>query len=228
MARAHGFIGRLDVIKSQLDEEVLDEDLRIAMIRWKTERAVGTSYKPYDVFKVVSAQEAKERLERLRKEDEDANAPSDHGSVNSAPQPTDDTKMMEAPAAAAATGSVPDAHADVASPSSPSPIQGVETAPGFARLVPESDHLTQPSSFPASSAPWMVGSPAVAVSPVAVSGPPPVTSSEIVHHLSLNGGVSGSALQRHFECEWSALEPILNKLISEQLLWKRGLLYCPA
>jgi hypothetical protein len=185
LMKSGGLLGRLDVIQEQLEEEVLDEDLRIALIRWKMEKAVGLGYKPYDPYKVMTAMEAKERVERMDKEEKE-------GRGEEAKEEDEDDAMGQ--------------------------VEEVTTSGG--------QRLGLSSSFPSPiCGPFSIPSSSSIVLPAA---PPPLTASELIHHLCLNGGTSATALQFHFQCERSALEPLLHKLITAELVWKRGLLYCPS
>ena len=242
MARAGGLFERLHLIKAQLDEELLDEDVRIAMIRWKMERAVGSRYTPYDVYKVVSAQEAKERVERLSREDAEAEKGGDttqddegegkaapgeraHSSGDGRVEGVDEDQKMgqdggDSERAGGVSGGGGSTQVDEAgkgevSGKAASAGRGMEGGRmrGFNPLWECEPFFRAPEASAVSTLPM---------------GPPPATPSEMLHHLSLHGGVSASALQEYFECDWSTLEPLLQKLIADQVVWKRGLLYCPS
>ena len=213
MLRVGGALGRMDMVKDRLDGAALDEDLRIAMIRWKMERALGSQFKQWDVYRVMTAQEAAERLTKWRR---------GHMVDESGGEEEDDNKEGQ----------------------KDGEKEEKDGRSGEADMVVESDkagHETadtnQPPAAPATSSHQQQQggekqqekvSDIAANNTLEPSYPPPLTASELLFQLQLDGGASQRCLVGRFQREWSDIEVVLNKLIADHLAWKRGLLYCPS
>ena len=228
----------MDVVKAGLDGSgggVLDEDIRIAMIRWKMERAVGAAFTPYDVYRVMSAHDAAERINRQRLHDageaaagqagegaeEERKEGDGSGKVTEEKENTDsgvtappkvvegdamhDEEVLESKEQPPLTKSAPQHKEDngSAKEKSKSKDKGKDTGEKFAFTMPPNGAAEPPY-------------------------PPALTASEMMFQLSMGGGTSQRCLIGRFQREWSEIEPVVNKLVAEQLAWKRGLLYCPS
>ena len=230
MVRVGGALGRMDVVKSGLaggGGGVLDEDVRIAMVRWKMERAVGAAFQPYDVYKVISASEAKERLERQRKEDLGEEEVKE-GKV-AVKAVVEETKEASGGAAAAAQTAETDTlmHDDATeSKQPPTPTPATQPPPANKHQHKSKDKDKDKENKEQDKELDTAGfSGHVAAEP---PYPPALTASEMLFQLSLGGGTSQRCLVGRFQRDWREIEAVLNKLIAEQLAWKRGLLYCPS
>ena len=210
MVRVGGALGRMDVVKQQLDGGgALDEDVRIAMIRWKLERALSDAYEQWSVYRVMSAEEAAERVARQRKEDLEVDHGKEEEERKEGKPKVEEEKEGGSTAVemAAESEAMRDDTAEAKQPPpAPFPQQHTEEKEKKEELTPPlpSDAMAEPSY------------------------PPALNASEALFQLHLNGGMSQRCIIRRFERDWSEIEAVLNKLIAEQLAWKRGLLYCPS
>ena len=210
MTRVGGALGRMDVVVNGLaGGRALDEDVRIAMIRWKMERAVGAAFKPYDMYRVLSAGEAAQRLARQRKEDAGEEA---EGTGEGEDEMKEGRKAMaEEKESSSVTANGADTVMQV------DPTETKQPPPSSTQSL--KPHTDKDRSAEATAAFTGTADPPY---------PPPLTASEMLFQLSLGGGTSQRCLVSRFRRDWSEIEAVLSKLIAEQLAWKRGLLYCPS
>ena len=222
MTKVGGSLGRLDMVKERLDGGgALDEDLRIAMIRWKMERALGAAYKGWDMYRVMSAEEAAERLVRQAKEDA-----GDDSTVGDGDEQKEGKKLVDEekePAVDMVLDSVHDESNESKQPPSAAPSIHKQSADDRGTEHDKAKDEEKEAKVKEMMVSVLSGSGATEP-----PYPPPLTASEMLYQLSVNGGYSKRCLRGRFKRDWSEIEAVLNKLVAEQLAWKRGLLYCPS
>ena len=217
MIRVGGQLGRLDVVKERLEGgAALDEDLRIAMLRWKMERALGAAYKQWDMYRVMSAEEAAERLDRQRQEDVGDEAGGvDNDETKEGNKRVEEEKDNGSDPSLATESDQPmrDNSNEAKQPPQPSqpPAVTQHTIDEYEKRKEGALHDTM-----------------VANAAEKPTHPPLLNASEVLFQLSLNGGTSQRCFIGMFQRDWTEIEAVLNKLIADQLAWKRGLLYCPS
>ena len=221
MVRVGGALGRLDIVKDRLDGgKALDEDIRIAMIRWKMERALGATFEQFNMYRVMSAQDAAERLARQQKEDAGDDSAAEDGEQKASSKAgegalVEEEKKEGSSAMAVDTAAVRDVVDSAVAESKQQPA--VPAQPLQAQRT-QAEEKEQPKKQQEEE---LLGTGELPY-------PPPLNASEMLFQLFLNGGTSQRCLIGRFQRDWREIEVVLDKLIADQLAWKRGLLWCPS